>query len=264
MFATINDLKIHYEISGQKPGTAPWVTLSHSLASSMVMWKPQLELLEHSFSVLRYDTRGHGGTQTTSPPYSLEQLADDIRGLLAHLGIQKTHWLGLSVGGMIGQVLAINHPTCLDKVIIANSNSQVAPPGVVMWNERAQSAKTSGMQPLVAPTLARWFTEPFHISHPQVLREIGDIIASTNPEGYAGCCAAISNMNNIQGIKKLSHPALVVVGLEDTATPLAMSQIIHENWQGSILKTIPHAAHLSNLEQAGVFNELIIEFLKGI
>lgn len=207
---------------------------------------------------------GTAARKPPPPPYSLEQLADDIRGLLAHLGIQKTHWLGLSLGGMIGQVLAINHPTCLDKVIIANSNSQVAPPGVVMWNERAQSAKTSGMQPLVAPTLARWFTEPFHISHPQVLREIGDIIASTNPEGYAGCCAAISNMNNIQGIKKLSHPALVVVGLEDTATPLAMSQIIHENWQGSILKTIPHAAHLSNLEQAGVFNELIIEFLKGI
>ena len=263
MFATINNLKIHYEISGQKQGTAPWVTLSHSLASSMAMWRPQLEMLEKSFCVLRYDTRGHGGTQTTESPYSLEQLANDIHGLLLHLKIQKTHWIGLSLGGMIGQSLAIHHPHCLDKVVIANSNSQVPPAGVVMWNERADLAKQSGMQPLVAPTLARWFTDPFHKSHPQVLNEIGDIIASTNPTGYAGCCAAISKMNNIEGLKKLSHPALILVGLEDMATPVAMSQIIHENWQGSILKTISHAAHLSNIEQSSAFNELVETFFKN-
>ena len=245
MFATINNLKIHYEISGQKQGTAPWVTLSHSLASSMAMWRPQLEMLEKSFCVLRYDTRGHGGTQTTESPYSLEQLANDIHGLLLHLKIQKTHWIGLSLGGMIGQSLAIHHPHCLDKVVIANSNSQVPPAGVVMWNERAELAKQSGMQPLVAPTLARWFTDPFHKSHP------------------AGCCAAISKMNNIEGLKKLSHPALILVGLEDMATPVAMSQIIHENWQGSILKTISHAAHLSNIEQSSAFNELVETFFKN-
>lgn len=262
MFATINDLKIHYEITGQKEGSAPWITLSHSLASSMQMWKPQLKLLEKYFTVLRYDTRGHAGTQVTPGPYSLELLANDIHGLLVHLGVRKTHWLGLSLGGMVGQALAIHHPSCLDKVVIANSNAQVPPPNVAMWEERAQGALASGMQPLVEPTLSRWFTQPFHKSHPDVLKEIGGIIASTNPQGYAACCAAISKMNNIEGIRKLQHPALIVVGLEDMATPVAMSQLIHENWAGSMMKTIPQAAHLSNLEQADVFNEYIIEFLK--
>ena len=153
MQATINGLSTHYEISGE----GPWITLSHSLACSSEMWKPQVELLKKHFTVLCYDTRGHGKTEATKGPYTLEQLADDAHALLQHLKIDKTHWMGLSMGGMIGQVLAIRHPECLDKVIIADSTGKAPPIGVAMWGERAQLARDKGMAALVEPTLGRWF-----------------------------------------------------------------------------------------------------------
>lgn len=257
MQATINGLNTHYEISG----SGPWITLSHSLACSSEMWKPQVEVLKKHFTVLSYDTRGHGKTEATTGPYTLEQLADDVHGLLVHLGVKKTHWMGLSMGGMIGQVLAIRHPECLDKVIIADSTGKAPPNGVAMWAERAQIARDKGMTALVEPTLGRWFTEPFHASHPQVLKEIGALIASTPVEGYASCCAAIGQIDNLEGIKKLHHNALIMVGDKDLATPVAASEAIHNSWNGSKLVVIKDAAHLSNLEQEKTYNESMIEFL---
>ncbi len=259
MQATINGLDTHYEITG----SGPWITLSHSLACSSEMWKPQIEVLKAHFTVLCYDTRGHGKTQATPGPYTLEQLADDAHGLLAHLKIEKTHWMGLSMGGMIGQVLAIRHPECLDKVIIADSTGKAPPNGVAMWEERAVLARSKGMAALVEPTLGRWFTQPFHQSHPQVLKEIGALIAATPVEGYAACCAAIGLIDNLEGITKLHHPALIMVGDQDFATPIAASEAIHKNWNGSKLTVIKDAAHLSNLEQVKVYNETVVNFLRG-
>ena len=259
MQATINGLSTHYEISGE----GPWITLSHSLACSSEMWKPQVELLKKHFTVLCYDTRGHGKTEATKGPYTLEQLADDAHTLLQHLKIDKTHWMGLSMGGMIGQVLAIRHPECLDKVIIADSTGKAPPNGVAMWGERAQLARDKGMAALVEPTLGRWFTEPFHSSHPQVLKEIGALIAATPVEGYASCCTAIGLIDNLEGIKKLHHKALILVGDQDFATPVAASEAIHHNWVGSKLVVIKDAAHLSNLEQEKTYNDSISQFLIG-
>ncbi len=259
MQATLNGLDIHYEITGS--GTGPWITLSHSLACSSDMWKPQVELLKKHFTVLCYDTRGHGRTATTPGPYTLEQLADDAHALLRHLKIEKTHWMGLSMGGMIGQVLAIRHPECLDKVIIADSTGKAPPNGVAMWAERAETARTKGMAALVEPTLGRWFTPPFHNSQPEVLKEIGALIESTSVEGYAACCAAIGLIDNLEGLKKLSHQALVIVGDQDLATPLAASEAIHKSWAHSELVVIKDAAHLSNLEQVTAYNNCITKFL---
>lgn len=257
MQANINGLETYYEITG----SGPWITLSHSLASSSAMWRPQIELLKKHFTVLTYDTRGHGGTQAPTGPYTLEQLARDVHGLLEHLHITKTHWMGLSMGGMIGQVLAIHYPECLDKIIIADSTGKAPPNGVQMWKERADTATAQGMHAMVSATLARWFTPPFHISHPHVLKEIGDLIASTPLEGYTGCCAAIGQIDNLEGLKKLKHPALIVLGDQDMATPITASEAIHQNWAGSQLHVIKDAAHLSNLEQVDAYNTLMMNFL---
>lgn len=258
MKANIAGIDIHYEVSGK----GPWLTLSHSLATNFDMWDAQLPLLNQHFTVLRYDIRGHGQTQATNGPYTLEQLADDIYGLLRHLGVARTHWIGLSLGGMIGQVLAIRYPQLLDHVVIADSTSKAAPSAAAMWGERAALAGIQGMSSLVQATLSRWFTEPYRHKNPETMANIGHAIESTSVEGYAGCCAAISVINTLDGLQRLRTPGLVIVGDQDTATPPAASEQIHQHWPQSQYLVLKDAAHLSNIEQAGAFNGALTEFFQ--
>ena len=257
MKANIGGIDVHYEVSG----SGPWLTLSHSLSANLEMWDPQLALLNQHFTVLRYDIRGHGQTSTTEGPYSLEQLADDIHSLLKHLGVTRTHWIGLSLGGMIGQVLAIRHTEILDHVVIADSTGKAAANAITMWGDRATIARTQGMQALVQPTLSRWFTDPYREKHPEVMAKIAHMIETTSAEGYAGCCAAISVIHTHEGLQKLSLPGLVIVGDQDLATPVAMSEQIHQHWPQSKYVVLKDAAHLSSVEQAQAFNTAVMSFI---
>ncbi len=253
----INGIEIHAQVTGQ----GPWVTLSHSLAADHGMWQPQVEALARHFTVLAYDIRGHGRSAAPPGPYSLEQLADDAEALLAHLGVQRTHWVGLSLGGMIGQVLALRHPDRLDRVVLADTNAQVPPAGQAMWAERAALAHSQGMAALVEATLARWFTPAFAPAEPEAYRRTAEQIAATPAEGYAGCCAAISGLDTLARLPRLTHPALVMVGEQDMATPVSASQQIAQAWPGAELVVLPGAAHLSNLEQPDAFNRELLRFL---
>lgn len=253
----IGDIDISYDISG----SGPWLTLSHSLAAHSGMWDPLMPQLNQHFTVLRYDIRGHGQTQASSGPYTLNQLAQDAHGLLQHLGVKRTHWIGLSLGGMIGQTLAIHHPEVLARVIIANSTGQGAANAAQMWADRAALARAQGMAALVLPTLSRWFTDPYREQHPDVMSHIGHMIRHTPVEGYAGCCAAIAQLNTLADLPKLQQPCMVLVGDQDMATPPAMSQQIHQHWPNSQYEVIPNAAHLSSVEQAQAFNDAAIRFL---
>lgn len=257
MKAKIDGIDIHYEISG----SGPWVTLSHSLATNLDMWDSQLDLLSQHFTVLRYDIRGHGQTQTTEDPYSLEQLADDIHGLLLHLGITQTHWIGMSLGGMIGQVLAIRHPNALSHIVIAGSTGKAAPNAATMWGDRATIARTHGMSALVKPTLSRWFTDPYREKNPELMSRIGNMITNTPAEGYANCCAAITVINTLAGLKNLRNPGLVIVGDQDLATPPAASEQIHRHWPNSKCVVLKDAAHLCSIEQAHRFNHEVMKFI---
>lgn len=258
MKATVVGITMHYNISGQ----GPWLMLSHSLAAHSGMWAPQMDSLKQHFTVLRYDIRGHGQTQATNAPYTLDQLADDAHALLQHVGAPHAHWVGLSLGGMIGQTLAIRHPHCLDRIVVADSTGKAAPNATQMWGERAATARSQGMAALVQPTLSRWFTEPFAQQHPDLMREVGEMIAHTPVEGYAGCCTAISNIDTLAELQTLRHPGLVLVGEQDMATPVAMSEQIHRNWPGSQFQRIHDAAHLSNMQQPQAFSEAVLNFLR--
>jgi 3-oxoadipate enol-lactonase len=257
MKAHLAGIDVHYLVSGQ----GPWITLSHSLAAHSGMWDAQLAALESEFTVLRYDIRGHGQTQATEGPYELEQLASDACALLQHLGVERSHWIGLSLGGMIGQALAIRNPQVLDHVVIADSTSKAAPAAATMWSERAEIARVKGMASLVQPTLSRWFTEPYRTSHVDVIRRIGDMIVTTSVDGFAGCCAALGSIDTQQGLRGLHLPALVLVGDQDEATPPSMAQDIQRHWPNSKLKVLNDAAHLSNIEQPEQFNTALMEFL---
>lgn len=259
MQARIRDLDIHYDIAGQ----GPWLTLSHSLATDLDMWQPQLAALQAHFTVLRYDTRGHGGSEATPAPYTLEQLADDAHALLQHLGVSRTHWLGLSMGGMVGQTLALRHPEVLDRVVLADTAGRMAPGAATLWAERIATARTQGMAALAQPTLARWFTEPYRQAQPEVMAQIGAMIESTPVEGYAGCCAAIAQLDTLERLRTLTHPALVIVGEDDPGTPPAMAEQICAHWPGAQLMRLAEASHLANVEQAEAFNRAVLEFLRG-
>ena len=257
MQACINDIDVHYEITGQ----GPWLTLSHSLATTLDMWQPQLQRLSEHFTMLRYDTRGHGGTSATPAPYTLAQLADDAHAMLQHLGVMRTHWLGLSMGGMIGQTVAIRHPQLLCRVVLADTTGHVPPAGAQLWADRVHTARTQGLLALEQPTLSRWFTDPFRASQPALMATIGAMIRNTPVEGYAGCCAAIASTDTLQALQAQRAPALVIVGEQDQATPLAAAQALASHWPGARLVVLPGAAHLANIEQADAFTDAVLDFL---
>lgn len=257
MKAHIAGIEMHYEISGR----GPWLTLSHSLAANSSMWDPQMEVLNQHFTVLRYDIRGHGQTQATPGPYHLSQLSDDVHALLVHLGIQSTHWIGLSLGGMIGQTFAIQHPEMISHAVIADSSGKGAPNAAMMWGERAKLALSQGMAPLVEPTLLRWFTQDYREKNPDLMAQIGQMIANTPSEGYAGCCAAIAGLDTLEKLRELRTPCLVMVGEQDMGTPPAMSELIHQHWPASRCVVLENAAHIANIEQAQAFTESVMDFL---
>ena len=250
-----NGIEINYEIEG----SGPWLAMSHSLACDLHMWDPQMPVLKR-FKVLRFDTRGHGQTGAPAGDYTLEQMADDVKGLLDGLGIGQTHWAGLSMGGMIGQAFALKYPGVFQSMVLADTTSRRPPDAEKMWGDRIATAKAKGMDALVESTLARWFTEPYRNSRKDVMQRIGDGIRRTPVAGFTGCCHAISKVDYLDRLKEIKVPALVMVGEHDHGTPPEAARIIQQNLPGSELKIIPSAAHLSNIEQADEFNKNLTAF----
>jgi 3-oxoadipate enol-lactonase len=242
-------------------GEGPWLTLSHSLACNLTMWEPQMQVLTKKFKVLRFDTRGHGASSAPEGAYTLEQMADDVHGLFADLGIKRTHWMGLSMGGMIGETYALKYPGVFQSMVLADTTSRRPPNAEQMWGERVRMAREQGMEALVEGTLSRWFTEPYRQTHPQVMERIGNDIRSTPVAGFAGCCDAIAKIDVLDRLPEIDCPALVIVGDQDHGTPPEMARQIHAKLRGSELLIIPSAAHLSNVEQPVVFNQAVTRFL---
>jgi len=256
-----NGIEINYEIHGKEG--APWLTLSHSLACSVRMWDPQIAALQDKYRILAYDTRGHGGTEAPKGAYTLELLADDLSALLKTLKIEKTHYCGLSMGGMIGQTFALKYPGVFTTLTLADTTSRYPAEAGPLWQERIKTAETKGMQPLAQPTLERWFTEPFRKSSPAVVDGVRKLIVSTPVAGYAGCCHAIPKINLTARLKEIRCPILVIVGADDPGTPVAMAKDIHDNAPGSKLVVLPQAAHLANLEQPAGFTRALQDFLSS-
>jgi len=259
MKITANGIQIHYEWSGKKG--APVVMLSHSLGSSLVMWNPQMNILEPHFRVLRYDIRGHGGSDAPSGPYTLELLGKDATGLLDALGIEKVHWIGLSMGGMIGQFVALNHAQRLSSLALCDTAATIAEEAQPVWQERIDRARHRGMEAQVEETMQRWFTPSFLGRNPPMLKVIQKEFLVTPVEGYIGCAEAIRKLNYLDRLSKISIPTLIMVGEDDPGTPVAASEAIHKRISGSRLVILPSARHLSNVEQSEAFNEALLKFL---
>jgi 3-oxoadipate enol-lactonase len=259
MRITANGISMHYTLNGA--AGAPVVTLSHSLATHLGMWEPQVAALAAQYRVLRYDTRGHGETDAPGGAYSLDLLAEDAKALLSALGIERTHFIGLSMGGMIGQLLALKHLEMLRSLILCDTSSRVPPEAKPMWDERIRVAETQGMEPHVEPTIGRWFTAPFLKGRPDVVEGVRSMIRGTKPQGYIGCGHAIKALDLTDQLQRISVPTLVIVGEDDPGTPVAAARTIHERITGSEFVILKSASHLSNIEQADAFNTAATAFL---
>ena len=260
MLINVNGIQINYELSGKE--AAPVVVLSHSLGSSMVMWNPQLEVLEPHFRVLRCDMRGHGDSQATEGDYTLDLLAADAIGLLDALKIEKVHFVGLSIGGMIGQCLAINYSDRFKSLTLCDTSPVLPEDAKPLFKERMDLARTQGMRALVEGTMERWFTPPYRAQNPPAIDLIRNQFLTTSVTGFNGCSAAIMGLNYLDRLAEIKLPTLIMVGEDDPGTPVEASETIHELIPSSKLVVLPSAAHLSNIEQSEAFNSHLLSFLQ--
>lgn len=259
-FVHVNGIDLHYTIDGTE---GPWMCLSHSLACNLTAWDAQVDWLKTKYRVLRFDTRGHGQSSAPPGPYTLDELASDVHGLFLHLGIEQAHWMGISMGGMIGQTYALQHPGFFQSLILADSTSRRPPDAAKMWGQRIEVARSEGMQGLLESTLTRWFTQGFRTRNPAAVERIGQGILNTPVEGFMGCCHAISKIDLLDRLHEIRCPTLILVGEHDHGTPPEMSRLMHQNITGSQLVIIADAAHISNIEQEDFFNATVKAFLNG-
>lgn len=259
MQAHVNGAVINYEIEG--PEDAPVVTLSHALAASLNLWDFQSLLLRNSFRVLRFDTRGHGLSSAPPGPYTMESLSEDVVRLLDHLQIPKTDFVGISMGGMIGQVLAIKYPERLDRLVLCDTTSRVPPEAGPMWEDRVRKVATEGMASLAQETLDRWLSEEFRRDHPQITNRIRNMILETPVPGYAGCCRAISSFDVSAEVSRIAAPTLIIVGENDPGAPVSASEALRQSVCNSRMVIVPKALHLPNIEAADFFNKQLLNFL---
>ncbi|MGI4954377.1 MAG: 3-oxoadipate enol-lactonase [Janthinobacterium lividum] len=248
-----NGTELFYDLAG--PEGAPVVVFSNSIGATIEMWDAQARALSDRYRVLRYDTRGHGRSPTLDAPITIDTLADDLAGLLAALGIGRAHVVGLSLGGMTAQALAIRRPELVHGLVLMATSAHL-PSG---WDERAALVRRDGMAAITDAVIARWFTPGF-LADPRVAA-LRDRFLAIDPAGYAVCCGAIGAMDLRPG--RITVPTLIIAGAEDPATPPAMSEEIRSRTKQAELVVLPRAAHILAIEQDAAVNRHLLGFLDG-
>lgn len=237
----------------------PWLILSNSLATDHSMWSPQIGVLTRAYHVLRYDTRGHGASAAPPAPYSLAALVDDVIALMDEFEIERADFLGLSLGGMTGLGLALDHPDRIRRLICCDARADAPEAYRQMWPANIARAREQGMEALVEPTLERWFSEPFRAKRASgpVMNATGEMIRRTSVEGYAGCATALMGLDYLPRLGEIVVPTLYIVGENDPAAPRAVMEDMAAQTPAADFFAIPQAAHLSNLERPDAFNNAV-------
>ena len=257
-----NGININYQVDGSEraPERAPWLVFSNSLATSLSMWDQQAAAFKDRFRVLRYDQRGHGETEAPAGRYAFDTLLDDALSLMDVLGIEKTTFAGLSMGGATALGLAERHPERFDRIIVADSPCQSTPQSSQQWEERIGVAQKQGLEALVEPTVGRWFPPETVAANPPYLDKIRAMIRATPVNGFIGCAAALAAHDYASAVATVKCPTLFIVGEKDGTTPAAMAKL-NEKLPGSRFVTLPGAGHISNMDRAAEFNSALRDFL---
>lgn len=253
------DGDLNYLLEG--PAGKPVLVLSNSLGTDLHMWDAQIPAFTQHFQVLRYDTRGHGKSLVSEGPYSIEQLGADVLALLDALDIEKAYFCGLSMGGLIGQWLAINAPARIERLVLCNTAAKIGSPEV--WNPRIDTVLSGGaqaMRDLRDASISRWFTPEFAEAEPAKVEPIVGMLAQTSPEGYAANCAAVRDADYREQLGRIGVPTLIVCGSGDAVTTTEHGRFMQERIAGAELVEF-HAAHLSNVQAGDAFSQRVLAFL---
>ena len=259
-----DDVTLHYQVEGESD--APPLLFSNSLGTDLSMWAAQMPLFAANFRVVRYDTRGHGRSSVPPGPFTLDQLGADALALLDHLGIARTHVCGLSMGGLTGLWLAVNAPTRIDRLVLANTGARIGTPD--FWTARIDAIErqaTGSVRPglpesVVAGVVDRWFTTRFQRLSPERVAPVRAMLYATSVEGYVANCAAIGAADLRDALAAITLPTLVIAGAHDPSTPPALGREIAAGIPGARYAELD-AAHLSNIEQTGAFDAALLAFL---
>ena len=259
MRARINDIDMNYAVSG-KAG-APPVVLHHPLATELSIWDELTAALEPSYQVIRLDARGYGKTDAPAWPYNMEKLATDTIGLMDHLGIAKARYLGLSMGGFVGQVLGYKHADRFHSLTLVSTSSNMTGAREV-WEGRIKVASTDGMsKAIVDGSMQRWLSAEALNNKPQLVARLGKMVAGTPPAGFIGWCQAIINFNVTARLKEIKLPVRIIAGALDPATTPAMMQVMHKEIAGSEYAEVPGTAHMLHVEEPAKFHAEVLPFM---
>jgi 3-oxoadipate enol-lactonase len=242
-------------------GSGEAVLLAHAIGCDRRMWDDLAAALAGRWRIVAIDARGHGESPLPPRPWSLEDMADDAARVLDRLGIASAHWVGLSMGGMVGQAFALRHAGRLGKLVLANTTSSYGPDGKTMWDNRIRLITEGGLAAIRDMVTARYFSEAFIAAHRDVVDRVMGRFMETPAEGYLGCCEAIRELEYTAALPRIQAPTLVIAGELDQGTTPAMARVIANAIPGARLSIIPGASHLSAVEKPAEFNALVRDFL---
>ncbi|VXC90828.1 Alpha/beta hydrolase family protein [Burkholderia sp. 8Y] len=261
MLLPLNQRTISYDIVGTETG--PVVVFSHSLAADLGLWAEQVPaLLAAGYRVLRTDLRGHGGSTPTPAPYTIDLLADDVIDVLDALRIERAHFVGLSIGGMIGQSLGLRHASRFKSLMLCDTQSESPPDAATFWGPMIESiTQANSLEPIADRTMQRWLTEDYKRAHPVRWKQIRDTVAGCTPTGYIGCAGAIGNFNFTDRLSTVKTPVLVACGTQDPRATPAESRRIASLFANGNYAEFEGAKHVPNVEQPEKFNSVLLQWL---
>lgn len=257
-YATVNGLQLHFEVDG----AGSTVVLLHAVGLDLTCWEAQVSALAPKYRVLRVDLRGHGRSDVPPPPYSIGESAADIHALLQELQLGPAHVLGLSFGGMVAQVLALDYPEDVRSLVLADTNSTLSPEARRVMAERGESARRGGMAAVIESTLERWFTPVFLGS--SVVARCRQRLLDDDVRGWAGTWQAIATLDTEPRLCEIRVPTLVMTGELDVAAPVARARAMAEAIPNAVLHIVPGAPHMAPLECPDLFNPPVLEFLEKV
>ncbi len=254
---TSGGVGLEYDVAGSPD--APACLLLHSLGTTRELWDPQWAALAERYRVIRYDVRGHGGSQPPAGPYTLEQLGQDALAVLDAAGVERAHVCGVSLGGLTAQWLGLHAAPRIERLVAANTGARLG--SAEAWSTRIDLVRDGGIEAVVEGGLARWFTNRFRASDPATTDRFREMLKRCPVEGYAGACAVLRDGDLRDQLGRIGAPTLVVTGAHDSATPPALGHEIAEGVQDGRLVELD-AAHLSNVEQALDFTDAVVRFFR--
>jgi 3-oxoadipate enol-lactonase len=232
--------------------------LSNPMATNLHFWDLQIPVLAKHFRIVRYDSRGHGASVANQGPYSVEGLGRDALAIMNALGIERAHWLGLSMGSVVGIWLLVHARERIDRAVLASAAAQI--PGPDLWNNRIQSARDTGMHGVAMAAAERWFTKTFRDANPEKVEAVMEMVRATPLHGYLAACAAIRDMDQREAIRSITNTVLVIAGRHDLSTPPGMGALVANSIEGAKFVTL-EASHLSNIEDTENFIKAAVDFL---